>query len=46
MTGIFTYKDYLFEDDWNRPIKEVMTKEVVTANGWEESMTRGTKLNE
>ena len=32
MVGIFTSRDYLFEEDLNRPIKEVMTKNVVTAN--------------
>jgi IMP dehydrogenase len=32
MVGIFTPRDYLFEDDWNKPVKDVMTKEVVTAN--------------
>lgn len=32
MVGIFTPRDYLFEDDWNKSIKDVMTKEVITAN--------------
>lgn len=31
LVGIFTSKDYLFEDDWNKNITEVMTTQLITA---------------